>query len=155
MPTKEIWLDRLYLKGRSKAAGAVSAKVGDKMTNLLAIGPDLAYLLVRLIFDPDVTGGRKLDFAVSLAYLFLPIDIVPDKWPLLGKIDDVYVVLSAIARMLRNVDEDVLLRYWQGHPEALRKARKFLVALDEKLGSGLTAKVLRFVEKAAASAVPA
>lgn len=155
MPTKEIWLDRLYQQGRARAADAVSAKLGRRATNFIALGPDLTYMLVRLLLDPDVTGGRKLDFAVSLAYLLLPIDVIPDKWPVLGKIDDVYVILSAIARVLRNVDEDVLLRYWQGDPDMLVKTRRFLVRLDEKLGSGLTAKVLRFAEKATAAAVSA
>ena len=154
MPTKEIWLDRLYLKGRAKAAGAVSAKVGDKMTNLLAVPTDLAFLLVRLMFDPDVTGGRKLDFSLSVVYLFLPIDIIPDKFPVLGKIDDIYVALSAIAKVLRGVDRDVLMRYWHGDPDALDKARNFLIKLDEKLGSGLVKNLLKFAEKAAVS-VPA
>ena len=60
MPTKEIWLDRVYLKGRAKAAAAVSAKVGKKMTNLLAIGPDLVYLLARLMLDGDVAATRPV-----------------------------------------------------------------------------------------------
>ena len=60
MPKKEIWLDRVYQQGRAKAADAVSAKVGKKITNLLAIGPDLTYLLVRLMMDSDVVATRKL-----------------------------------------------------------------------------------------------
>ena len=152
MPVKEIWLDRVYLKGRDKAAGAVSAKVGDKVTNLLAVPADLAFLLVRLMFDPDVTGGRKLDFSLSVVYLFLPIDIVPDKFPVIGKIDDIYVALSAIAKVLRGVDREVLMRYWHGDPAALDKAREFLIKLDQKLGSGLTKNLLKFAGKATGAA---
>ena len=151
MPTNDIWLDRLYKNGRAKAAGAVSAKVGVKMTNLLAVPADLTYLLVRLMLDPDVAGGRKLDFAMSVVYLFLPIDIIPDKWPVLGKIDDVYVSLSAIAKVLRGVDREILLRYWQGDPEMLDKARNALIKLDEKLGFGLTKNLLKYAGKATAA----
>jgi uncharacterized membrane protein YkvA (DUF1232 family) len=151
MPTKDNWLDRLYKNGRAKAAGAVSAKVGVKMTNFLAIPADLTYMLLRLMLDPDVSGGRKLDFGMSVVYLFLPIDIIPDKWPILGKIDDVYVVLSAVAKVLRGVDREILLRYWQGDPAMLDGARNFLIKLDEKLGFGLTKNLLRYAEKATAA----
>ena len=155
MPTKEIWLDRVYQKGRAKAADAVSAKVGKKMTNLLAIGPDLTYLLIRLMLDGDVAATRKLEFAFSSAYVFLPIDIIPDKFPILGKIDDIYVILSSAAKVLRTTERDVLMRYWQGDPDTMDKVRNFLIKLDQKLGSGLTGSVLRYVEKATAGAVPA
>ena len=155
MPKKEIWLDRVYQQGRAKAADAVSAKVGKKITNLLAIGPDLAYLLVRLMMDSDVVATRKLEFAFSTAYVFLPIDIIPDKFPILGKIDDVYMILSSVAKVLRTTDREVLMRYWQGDPELMDKVRNILIKIDEKLGSGLTGSVLRYVEKATAGAVPA
>ena len=152
MPTKELWLDRVYQKGRAKTADKVAAKVGRKMTNLIAIGPDLTYLLVRLMLDGDVSVARKADFLFSSVYLFLPIDIIPDKWPLLGKIDDAYVVLSGIAKVLRTTEREVLMRYWQGDPDTLDKARNFLIALDEKLGSGLVKKLLKYSEKVTAAA---
>ena len=155
MSTKEIWLDRVYQQGRAKAADAVSAKIGRRLTNLLTIGPDLTYLLVRLMMDGDVSGTRKLEFGFSTAYVFLPIDIIPDKFPILGKIDDVYVILSSVAKVLRTTDREVLMRYWQGDPDLMDKVRNFLIKLDAKLGSGLTGSVLRYVEKATAGAVPA
>ena len=155
MPTKEIWLDRVYLKGRAKAAAAVSAKVGKKMTNLLAIGPDLVYLLARLMLDGDVAATRKLEFTFSTAYVFLPIDIIPDKFPILGKIDDVYMILSSVAKVLRTTDRDVLMEYWMGDPDLMDKVRNLLIKVDQKLGSGLTGSVLRYVEKATAKVVPA
>ena len=155
MPKKEIWLDRVYQQGRAKAADAVSAKVGKKITNLLAIGPDLTYLLVRLMLDSDVAPTRKLEFAFSTAYVFLPIDIIPDKFPILGKIDDVYMILSSVAKVLRTTERDVLMEYWMGDPDLMDKVRNILIKIDQKLGSGLTGSVLRYVEKATAGAVPA
>jgi hypothetical protein len=83
------------------------------------------------------------------------IDIIPDKFPILGKIDDVYMILSSVAKVLRTTDREVLMRYWQGDPELMDKVRNILIKIDEKLGSGLTGSVLRYVEKATAGAVPA
>ena len=155
MPANEIWLDRLYQQGRAKAAKAISAKLGDRFTNLIAIGPDLAYTMLRLLLDADVPGGRKLDFLFSVVYLFLPLDLVPDKFPIIGKLDDLYVGLSAVGKMLRTTDREILMRYWQGNPDTLDKARTVLIKVDEKIGSGLTKNVLRYVEKATGGAVPA
>ena len=120
-----------------------------------AIGPDLTYLLVRLMMDSDVVATRKLEFAFSTAYVFLPIDIIPDKFPILGKIDDVYMILSSVAKVLRTTDRDVLMEYWMGDPDLMDKVRNILIKVDQKLGSGLTGSVLRYVEKATAGAVPA
>lgn len=155
MSANEMWLDRLYQQGRAKAAGAISAKVGDKLTNLIAIPPDLAFMLVRVMLDGEVPAGRKLDFLFSVVYFFLPFDVIPDKFPILGKIDDIYMALSAVAKVLSRTDREVLMRYWHGDPALLDKTRNFLIKLDEKFGAGLTKHVLRYVEKATGGAVPA
>ena len=155
MSANEMWLDRLYQQGRAKAAGAISAKVGDKLTNLIAVPPDLAFMLIRVMLDGEVSAGRKLDFLFSVAYFFLPFDFIPDKFPILGKIDDLYMGLTAVAKVLSGTDREILMRYWHGDPEMLDKARNFLIKVDEKIGSGLTKSVLRYVEKATHGAVPA
>ena len=155
MSANEIWLDRLYQQGRAKAAGAISAKVGDKLTNLIAVPPDLAFMLVRVMLDGEVAAGRKLDFLFSVVYFFLPFDVIPDKFPLLGKIDDLYMGISAVAKVLSRTDREILMRYWHGDPALLDKTCNFLVKVDEKIGSGLTKHVLRYVEKVSNGAIPA
>ena len=150
MPTNENWFDRLYQNTRAKATDALSAKVGRKVTNVIAVPADLAYLLVKLAMDPDVPSGRKLDFLLSVAYLLLPLDFIPDKWPILGKIDDIYVGLSAVAKVLRGTEREILMRYWQGDEAMLDKTRNWLMMVDLKFGSGLAKNLVKYVEKAAA-----
>ena len=150
MPTNENWFDRLYQNTRAKATDALSAKVGRKVTNVIAVPADLAYLLVKLAMDPDVPSGRKLDFLLSVAYLLLPLDFIPDKWPILGKIDDIYVGLSAVAKVLRGTEREILMRYWQGDEAMLDKTRNWLIKVDLKFGSGLAKNLVKYVEKAAA-----
>ena len=155
MSANENFLDRLYQQGRAKAANAVAAKLGDRVTNLLAVAPDLTFTMFRLMLDGDVPVMRKAEFLLSVGYLFLPIDFVPDKFPILGKLDDLYVILSAVGKMLRTTDREILLRYWHGDVAALDKARDTLIKIDEKIGSGLTKSVLRYVEKATGGAIAA
>ena len=65
------------------------------------------------------------------------------------------MILSSVAKVLRTTDRDVLMEYWMGDPDLMDKVRNLLIKVDQKLGSGLTGSVLRYVEKATAGAVPA
>lgn len=44
-----------------------------------------------------------IGLAVALAYLFVPADVVPDAIPVVGWIDDLVVILAAIANAIRLV----------------------------------------------------
>ena len=60
--------------------------------------PHLTVLLSRLMRDPHVPRKRKWFAAGALAYTAFPYDILPDRIPFIGRIDDVVVVAA-----LRNV----------------------------------------------------
>jgi uncharacterized membrane protein YkvA (DUF1232 family) len=65
--------------------------------DLLLQLPRMARLYWRLFRDPRVSVWPKALLVGALAYVALPIDLVPDTLPLLGEIDDVVIVL-AVAR---------------------------------------------------------
>jgi hypothetical protein len=54
----------------------------------LRLLPDLIRLLRRLAGDPSVPRGVRLRLALLLAYLLIPIDLIPDFIPVLGYADD-------------------------------------------------------------------
>lgn len=70
--------------------------------NLLAFIPlaPRAPLYGRLLFalatDPRVPASRKALLGLAAAYLASPIDLIPDRLPLLGALDDVAVVVLAV-----------------------------------------------------------
>jgi uncharacterized membrane protein YkvA (DUF1232 family) len=81
--------------------------------------PALSLLVARLIRDPRVGAADKALFAAALAYLFAPVDLVPDfLWPL-GFVDDLYLLGLALGRLLVRAGPDRLLRHWPGDPRAL------------------------------------
>ena len=108
----------------------------------------MLYLLTKLMTDSDVPSGRKLDLIGNLLYVLSPFDLFPDKWKLLGKIDDAYVTVTSVAKVVNRVDMDVLMRYWLGNPKVLTGTRSVLNFFDQKFGSGLINQIMKKASKA-------
>lgn len=51
----------------------------------------------RLLFDPKIPAKAKYFPLIALAYLLLPLDIIPDFLPLLGQLDDIGVILVLLS----------------------------------------------------------
>jgi hypothetical protein len=54
------------------------------VTDALRLLPDTVVLLRRLAADPQLARGVRVRLLLLLAYLILPIDLVPDFIPVLG-----------------------------------------------------------------------
>lgn len=76
--------------------------------------PRLVVLLGRLIGDPRISKGEKAILVAAAAYVASPIDLVPDFVPVLGQIDDVYLVALVLLRFMNRAGEDTLRRHWGG-----------------------------------------
>jgi uncharacterized membrane protein YkvA (DUF1232 family) len=92
--------------------------------------PRFLRLLWGLITDARVSMVDKLLVAGAIAYIVAPIDLIPDFIPFLGEVDDVYLLVLALRRLLQNAGRSVLLAHWTGDPEELRSLnlKKVLVA---------------------------
>ena len=77
-------------------------------------------LLRRLIGDERVPRQRKLVLLALVAYLSLPIDLVPDFIPVAGQLDDVIVAALALRYALRSGGPELLRRHWPGPDESLQ-----------------------------------
>lgn len=76
--------------------------------------PRFGVLLFRLLGDDRVSLLDRALFGFTLAYLFVPVDLVPD-WLLgFGELDDLFLMLLALDRLLYRTDRDVLLEHWDG-----------------------------------------
>ena len=62
----------------------------------------------------------KLLVAGAIAYIVAPIDIIPDFIPFLGEVDDIYLLVLSVRRLIQNAGRSVLLAHWSGNPSALR-----------------------------------
>lgn len=92
--------------------------------------PRFLRMLWGLITDARVGIVDKLLVAGAIAYILAPIDLIPDFIPFLGEVDDVYLLVLAVRRLMENAGRSVLLAHWTGDPAELRdfNLRKVLMA---------------------------
>jgi uncharacterized membrane protein YkvA (DUF1232 family) len=83
--------------------------------------PKFLRLLGGLITDSRVAMVDKLLVAGAIAYIVMPIDLIPDFIPFLGEVDDVYLLVLALRRLMQNAGRSVLLAHWTGDPTELRE----------------------------------
>ena len=70
--------------------------------------PVHARIMGGLIRDPRVPASRKALLAAALGYAAWPRDIIPDRFPVLGVMDDVVVAALAVDAFLAGVPDEVL-----------------------------------------------
>ncbi len=81
--------------------------------------PNFLRLLYGLITDSRVNAVDKLVVAGAIAYILLPVDIIPDFVPFVGEVDDVFLLILALQRLIANAGRAVLHDYRTGDPAEL------------------------------------
>ncbi|GAA3703593.1 YkvA family protein [Arthrobacter ginkgonis] len=89
------------------------------MKDALRLLPDLLRVLRRMAADRTVPAGVRVKLGLLLAYLLLPLDLVPDFLPVIGYADDVIIVALALRSALRSAGPEPLRRHWPGTPSGL------------------------------------
>jgi uncharacterized membrane protein YkvA (DUF1232 family) len=88
-------------------------------TALARFIPDCVILIHALIRDERVPRRRKLVLLALVAYLSVPIDLVPDFIPVAGQLDDVLVAAAALRYALRSGGSRLLHEHWPGPETSL------------------------------------
>lgn len=88
-------------------------------------------LAVGLARDPRVPVRNKMIFAGISAYLFMPVELIPDWLPGIGKLDDLIMLCLAVDAMLNHVPQEVLDEYWEGDPVLLEMVRSVVATATE------------------------
>ena len=81
-------------------------------------------LLKCLSADPEMPRGIRIRLALLLAYLALPIDLIPDFIPVLGYADDAVIVALVLRSVTRRAGPEALTKHWPGTPEGLAALRR-------------------------------
>ena len=111
-------------RSRGKAADVdpiVQPRTGAKRTVIYYMKQLPAYmrLLGGLLMDRRVATVDKLLVAGAMAYIAMPIDLIPDFIPFIGEVDDVFVLVLALQRLISNAGRPVLAAHWSGAMEDL------------------------------------
>jgi uncharacterized membrane protein YkvA (DUF1232 family) len=86
--------------------------------------PDCLMLVKRLLGDPRVPRRCKLLLGVLVAYLAMPLDLVPDFIPVAGQLDDAILVALVLRAVLRSGGESLLDEHWGGPARSLELVRR-------------------------------
>lgn len=97
-----------------------SGKDLEPLKHVLLFLPRLAVLVGKLIADPEVSGTNKLLLGAVVVYIASPLDILPDIIPVLGQLDDIYLVALVLLRLMNRSGEPKLRQHWDG-PEDIVK----------------------------------
>ena len=85
----------------------------------LRLLPDVLRLVRRLAADRTLPRGVRIRLALLVAYLAMPIDLVPDFVPVLGYADDAIIVIAVLRGVVRRAGPAALRRHWPGTEEGL------------------------------------
>lgn len=88
--------------------------VKSRMSNFLMFLPNMFTLLGRLLKDSRVPIAEKALFAAAVVYVIMPLDFIPDVFPFIGQVDDIYLVALSLLRLLNRTDETVVRENWSG-----------------------------------------
>ena len=104
-----------------KVEGEPRPRTGAKRTIMGTISeiPNFLKLLYGLLTDSRVNNVDKLVVAGAIAYILLPLDLVPDFIPFIGEVDDVFLLILALQRLIANAGRSVVASYWPGDPAEL------------------------------------
>ena len=100
-----------------------SPREGAKRTLMSTVKelPNFLRLLGGLLTDRRVANTDKLLVAGAIAYIVMPMDFIPDYIPFLGEIDDLFVLVLALQRLIANAGRTVIQDHWMGDPSQLKE----------------------------------
>jgi uncharacterized membrane protein YkvA (DUF1232 family) len=80
----------------------------------LRLVPDLVRLVRSLLADPGTPRPVRVALVGLLAYLVMPLDLIPDFLPGIGSLDDVIIVAVVLRWTARRIGAAGLRSHWSG-----------------------------------------
>jgi len=102
------------IEPRTKITRREKREVKGRMGNFLMFLPNMVKLLARLIKDERVPTAEKALFLAAIVYVISPLDFIPDVFPFIGQVDDIYVVALTLLRLVNRTDATVVRQHWSG-----------------------------------------
>jgi uncharacterized membrane protein YkvA (DUF1232 family) len=97
--------------------------------------PTYARIVWGLVRDPRTPLPLKGLLAAGLAYVIVPIDLIPDAIPILGQADDLTVLLLVLDLFIANAPADVRAEHSERAHNGTADLDRDLARLRELLGS--------------------
>ena len=105
---------REITKADTKLKRREKSELKGRMGSFLMFLPNMVMLLGRLLKDARVPTAEKALFLAAIVYVISPLDLIPDIFPFIGQVDDLYVVALTLLRLVNRTDESVVREHWSG-----------------------------------------
>lgn len=115
-----------------------AAEVAEEVARFV---PDAVLLVGRLLTHPAVPMRAKVIMGAAIGYVIAPIDLIPDRIPVLGYVDDVIVAAAAADVLITSVDDDVVEAVWQGSEDGLDLLRASTAWSADLLRGALSGRI--------------
>lgn len=138
-----------YTKGRGYLESKIPNKI-KKFSDYILVIPDATALLIRLLKDNRVSIKTKLIISATISYIAFPIDIIPDKIPFIGKVDDIGVIFFAIERIIDDVPCNVIIENWQGKNSIIFMLKTLVEYATNFTGAKNVEKIYNFIDEVVA-----
>jgi len=117
-----VWQDMLIALGAGIVAGWLALLIalvlirprGPLLAEAVRLLPDLLRLLRRLAADRTLPRGVRVRLVLLMAYLALPVDLVPDFIPVIGLADDAIIVAAVLRSVVRRAGIEAVRAHWPG-----------------------------------------
>lgn len=135
-------LFKSYQKDLEKEIKQLKKKEGKdyKWKEFIASIPDLFNLLLKILVSRQATTVYRVRIIMAFAYLFAPIDVVPEEvFGLEGYIDDFVVLVMTLHSIKRKLPDRLIISNWSGEGDIM----EFLDLSCSKAKSMLNKNVYR------------
>ena len=140
---------QFYEKLRKKAkdwTADKTGKTGNKVAEYLFLLPDFFILVSRLALDKRVPAKRKLMLGGIIAYVMMPLDIIPDFIPILGSVDDLVLVVIGLNMLLNDIDQKVLEDNWSGEGDGIHLMQKISATAEKHLNKNVLKRIKKWLK---------
>lgn len=96
------------------AAATALTMIKRRVRRLSDHAPEVRILCRSLIDDPRVLPHHKLVLRALAWYLELPLDLIPDFIPIIGRLDDALITALAIRTAMRSANAELIRQHWRG-----------------------------------------
>ncbi len=127
---------------RRKRAGSGARALA---VRLIPVLPRFLRLLGGLLLDRRVRWADRALALGVIAYVLMPLDLIPDVLGVLGLTDDLFLLALAIRRLVAGAGPEVVRSHWTGSPERLEEVTRGL----EDLGALVPGPVRRALRSVA------
>ncbi len=138
-------MTKLQTAQTAKPTRKEKSELKSRMSNSLMFLPNMFKLLGRLIKDSRVPIAEKALFGAAIVYVIMPLDFIPDIFPFIGQVDDIYLVALTLLRLVNRTDENIVREHWSGGGDIIKLTDSIAnlapVILPKRISRVLSSKV--------------